>query len=699
MPNPNRTETAAAHDRPAHAVLACVEQRIRRHGPVALFAASVVFYFAVQFALIVPPILLRTAPVEPDDAYSYIVKGAELESGLLQDCPAFNDLRDQLAFRGAEGEAGFERYRQYHRLFSFYVPLHSAMLAALHAVGLTWEGAYHVLLVVGIVVIGAGIASWLLALLGAAPAGFAMLLMAVTMFSDQGLHYIVPSNVTLGVALLTWATIVRRRGPSVPGLLLGIAVMLFMHPVGRLYSILALLAFWVLADRTRLARRWLTPLAGLLLIALVSALPLIVSRPELRVVRDPVPENWSRLHGAVINLVESAKRAAAWVHLDRDTFAHAGVVLTDLAFLVLVGALTLERDRRRKGLVLAVLLMPLLLSDLVFPHPRYPSAIFARVWIPLAILMIGCIGQAAAWSIGSLYQRVRSGDWTVDSQEYPFLGSGVAHLILGILVLISLGRFSIPYTLNNLERIRREQVRMLTRDPMVLDRQQPANLLRHAQRGDRVLYTNEATLYYFLTYGGFDLGAIYLPAIAGTPDEARWLSQGARIDFLATTNPARTFPLWNGSGLTLPVGERLAILSAEPRPLSSYTVGLVNRGGAAVLDIEVPAEGGNRAVALRVPAGFRGYMALPQGEAPSSERFSLALRRGGPLALEGLRTSTNTDLRWPWNEHISFAYAPAANPGTPHAVAFTTDSLAPPLNRSVRVLMDSGATVLAAVGD
>lgn len=51
----------------------------------------------LQVNLTVSPIIARPAPVEPDDAYGYILKAEQMRADcFLQDCPALNDLRPQL---------------------------------------------------------------------------------------------------------------------------------------------------------------------------------------------------------------------------------------------------------------------------------------------------------------------------------------------------------------------------------------------------------------------------------------------------------------------------------------------------------------------------------------------------------------------------------------------------------------------------
>src|SRR5215207_5540547 len=164
-----------------------------------LFTAGVLLFTAVQLAMAIVPNRSRTAPVETDDAYTYILKAAEMQDCFLQDCPALNDLRQQLTASSENQEISWLRYREYVRAFAVYHPLHSFLLASLHAAGLPWAACYNWIQVAGSLFVGLAVCYWLYRLFGAGPAGIALFFLAFTPFPGQGLHYIVPSNLALGI--------------------------------------------------------------------------------------------------------------------------------------------------------------------------------------------------------------------------------------------------------------------------------------------------------------------------------------------------------------------------------------------------------------------------------------------------------------------------------------------------------------------
>src|SRR5687768_17485890 len=184
--------------------------KIIRWGKHFLFTVGILLFTSVQLLMVVLPIRSRTVPVETDDAYTYIVKAAQMQDCFLQNCPALNDLREQLTAPSKNLHISWARYREYVRAFLVYHPLHSLILMGLHSTGFSWEASYNVLEVAGNLTLSLAVIYWLYSLFGAGPAGVALLFLAFTPFPNQGLHYVVPSNLALGIGILTWASLLQR---------------------------------------------------------------------------------------------------------------------------------------------------------------------------------------------------------------------------------------------------------------------------------------------------------------------------------------------------------------------------------------------------------------------------------------------------------------------------------------------------------
>src|SRR5690349_399174 len=214
-----------------------------------LFTAGVLLFTSVQLMMVIVPNRNRTSPVETDDAYTYILKAAEMQQCFLQECPALNDLRQQLTASSENEEISWLRYREYVRAFAVYHPLHSMLLASLHAAGLPWAASYTSIQIAGSLFLSLAVSYWLYRLFGAGPAGIALFFLAFTPFPGQGLHYIVPSNLALGIGMLTWASLLKRTSRS-RWIVIGSPLLLvLMHPIGRLYALLGMVLFVFLNAR------------------------------------------------------------------------------------------------------------------------------------------------------------------------------------------------------------------------------------------------------------------------------------------------------------------------------------------------------------------------------------------------------------------------------------------------------------------
>jgi len=682
-----------------------VEQIAQRWGGVSIFALGLVVYLSVQTTFVLLPILHRATLIEPDDAYSYIVKAVQIESCFLQDSPALNDLRPQIKLPTTDDKAAWQRFRQY-RLFHQYHPLHSVILWSLHKAGLTWETGYNAIMVGGSILIGLGAALWLLSLWGAGPAGLALLLLAFNVFPDQGLHYVVPSNMTLGLALWTWTAILHKGALAPWAVLLGIILMVAMHPLGRFYGMVAVFLYLILADRSKIRRVWIVALVSLILIAIPTILPWIVTRPALAIIHDPVPQGWTRLQGTKTNVIEALRRVTIWAGLDRHKPMDTGLILTDLAFLVIAGFFVVSPERRRKILPMGLLLFPLLFADFVFIHVNYPTAIFTRLFIPFAILLTGAIGQVAWFSLGTaltwLANALKGSSGDPSHVGKTVLANGW-RVVIVILMFLILSRYTINSTIIKVQRMIETQSGMRYRWDFVFDLKQPALLVQKAREGDRVAYTDEATLGLYLTHGAFVTGSVYIPALRNTPEEKTWIHENKNIRYLAVFNPIGALPISSRNGLALPKKEKIEVRTTAASPLSSLLFRFVNPAGEATLAVQGLTPSGvldeSTSFSLVIPSGFSGWMPCTKDERRTIGRFTLELRKGsGPFRVEGIRVGDDLAFNWPWDQGVSLVYLPGAD-RDPMFASFASNDLCPDLKRPIRVLMDTGSTVLAEVGN
>jgi hypothetical protein len=694
------------------------------------FAGCLVVFLAAHLAIVGSAMAKRALPLTIQDAYSYIIKAAQMGDCFLQNRPALNDLREQLTPPSADEEVALMRYRQRQRVFSIYCPLHSALLAAIHRLGLTWEASYSLVQLAGIIFVGGAVGFLLLVLWGPMAGGIALLFLAATAFSDHGFYFIVPHNLAMAIAMLAWGHIARnanprigevkladaffrdgdprQRSPRVWILLLAIVVMLAMHAAGRIYALVTLALYWLLAGHVPWRKRALVSVVTVLLIAIPSLLPVLVTRPDFALLHDPVPPQWSRMQAVAQTALAIPRKMTFWIGLDKSNLRYAVLVVPALAALLAAGFVAAPRDRRRKALLTAVPLALIPFTDVLFTHPRYPGLLFSRLWVSIAVLATGAFGQAVVALTQSLVRR----DCRRRLFGKPFSGAPSSNhgpaispspfcrpmvffpLALALVVYVGLAA---P---GKIGRVQQAYGNMLYTSNVAFDRAQPRELPESARPGDRVLYTQEVVLLFYLTHAGFNLGAVYSPAVVNTPEEAFWLSPDRNIRFVAALNPLVWLPLRRHSGLSLPAGERLEIRSGPPRSAASFHLRLANRSAIdGVLRVsEVDSEGQPSAVseiALRARSDEWRRVDLAGS---SVTQLRLETPAGKPaVSLSGIRVDPTSTLQWPWDSGVSVVYAPSASATSPTVVSFDSAALHPRPGHTIEVLSDTGATVLARI--
>jgi len=674
---------------------------IRRWGGRIIFCLGLLIYLVVQLRLVLIPISNRSVPVETDDAYTYIIKASEMESCFLQDCPALVDLRNQLTTPTSHVDTIWLRYREYSRAFVVYHPLHSLLLVSLDKIGLTWEAAYNVITVGGVIFIGLAIEYLLYVLWGPVVAGIALVGLSINLFPGQGLHYIVPSNLSLGIAIVTWAAIIHKKDGARWIMVAGILAMITMHTTGRLYALIALALFWIL---TGWRRPWRMPRQsliaaglGLFMVALSFGLPLIISRPDLLVRPDPIPPDWQPRQGLLNNITTAIAMVMNWCA------SLGGLWVAGL--LVLAGFYFTPRPRLKPVLVLFTLLGAITIATLFYVLPRYPAEAFGRIWVVLAILMMGLIAQAftgwvsalSGWLMAVIQQGMPAlfrPKWVLSIQGWTLVGLVVlgAAFLRAAFVDIPSGTQIVSLTTEI----------MTEKQNNSLDPAQPALLL---SRGcGRVLYMDEVPMHFYFTRGALACGAVYYPTVEKTADRKLWLSDKKDIRYLVAWNPTvASGSLTGGSNLALAPGDQLAIYGLAARPLDSLSIYIENPGPGVTLTAKATGPSTPDATEIRwqVPAHSSTWLQIAdQSTFPVTDLTLTMPAASAPIRINGLRLDADSKLNWPWDKGVSLVYKPADPSAIPTTIAFDSRALVPPLlGGPLHILADNGDTVLAELGN
>ena len=645
-----------------------------------VLAAGLTIFVLVQGVLIGVPLKSRSLPPEVDDAYTYIAKSAQMADCFLQDCAALNDLRGPLKAESPNPEIRWQRYRAYVRNFGVFHPLYSVLLIAVHRLGVDWERAYTLIWAAGPVLFAAAIGYWLWALWGPAPAGLALMFLALQTFPGQGLHYVVPTNLALAIAVALWGRLAASGGEAPWALPLACWSLVAMHPTGRLYAMASLALAWLLAPKRPSGRRLVPFALGAAAVLVAALLPHVVSRPEMTFASDPFPS----LRQVLVHPYFSLEKAVE--ALDRWSSPFGSLAATGA---LIAAGFVLAADGRQRALArTALVLSGLLAGSLLHVLPRYPAELFLRLWVPFAAFMTGALGQAA-WSAllaGAEYARAGAGFSRQPPRLGPWTLSGHQAAALALVLAATLAGLGAKTIVTGCATMRQTIVYMRDRHALSLDAEQPRRLMSEARPGDRVVYFNEIPMLFYFSHGATSLGAVFYPAIAGTPERSV-LGAPAFPRFAVAFNPLRTAPL-TPRGLVRLAAFRTLELRPGVGGSRSLRLWLDNSGGETSLSVA------GRAIA--VPGRTSGWVRAEIAPLKAGQRLIVTLPDGAPdLALGGVSLGEDS-LSWPWRQKARLALEPREPGGEAVGVSFDAGAIIPAeVGGVAEVLDDRGMTVLA----
>jgi len=639
--------------------------------PTRFLIFAVLVFLLAQLYITVVPFTARDIPVEADDAYTYIQKAEQMRTCFLQDCEALATLQAQITERSSLEQTSIQQDRQYHRLFVVYHPLHSALLVALTALGLSYEIAYVVLAIAGKAILCLGIIYWLHSLFGPRTTAIALILLAPVVYVGTGIHTIVPSTMALALAAWLWG-LVAKRGPSAKTVMVILSIsMMLLHQVGKLYAGVALglyvlLYFSSLRDK----REQFFVVAMGFIIGAALLLPFFITTPVMNF--DPTqfyPYEWDLLSAILPAVQNPLQIISIWFR----AFTFPIISIT----LLSIGVLASVKRKQRPALLMAILLLLLLGFSLIYVVPWFGALLFERAWVPLAMLLTGFVAQAINASLAAvptILDRLLQRDLKGMVSRTNALA-----LVTGLLVILA----SVTYPAFYGRHYRLTLDNQIDRQDFSLTPEQPEMLFTELiQPGEAVLYTHELPLYYYLGRGGLAYGAVFLPVVKGTEREAYWLEQ-QDLAYMAALSPV---PEADGISLV----ETASIYSPDGQSLvgDSVQIHLANTPAEAHLLVTFVVDDAEVKSTVIIPAGFTGWYEL-SGQYNANK---IMLATDALLRVTGLRMHTSEQTRWPWQHKVALE---ALLGDSVTVYDFRSASLLPDMNFDVEVLNDDGSLVLA----
>lgn len=681
-----------------------------------LLGMGLVFFVAVQGFLTAVPVWTRPLPPEVDDSLTYVLKTRQMEECFRQDCLALTDLKAQLNIPSSNPETAAARNLVSSRIFPVYHPLFSLLLLAIKKTGLSLMDAYRVVWTAGPVFFGVAFAFFLVGVWGAPAAGLALMLLAFKVFPDTGLHHVVPSNLALGLAALVWARIVARRGAAPWTLILGTILLVGLHPVGRIYAVMAVALAVVLADQPGRPRVWGGGLASCLLVVLSFVVSVLVKTPALAGAFFSPSEGHPTLH-ALVGAGQSL--FAVLVNVSRLEDGLFG--LQALFFgAVTLGFLTLAPERRRLA-VRAASVYGLFLFGLLFYVSSHPADVIFRVWIGLVVLLFGAVGQALWWALsrswGLLTERLQGRTIGLE-KTWP------------VVLLAVLAGYAFQLSTRGAEQVGATYEHVQSRQPLSFEAAQVERLLAEARPGDRVLYSSMIVMPFYFIQGAMRLGAVYdQPALRGTPEEAAWLSrpelrfavayqptmyhpsfEGLPEDRWWVTSPAYRYSPLSARRTNQPLAMNGRIRASEfawievepkvlPLPKRLKVFAAPYRGPTVVMELVSVDACGRVEKSLgrqEIRPASLVMVSFDLPEDPSIRRLRLILPPGASdLFIDAIIFGTDA-LHWPWAQKADMTFKYRQGLNVPVTVSFDPVRLLPEAirDRRITVLDDRGSSVL-----
>jgi hypothetical protein len=581
----------------------------------------------------------------------------------------------------------------------------------------------------GPLIFGLAFAYFLAAFFGAGVAGLALALLAFAVFPDTGLHYVVPSNLAMAMAVAIWGRLGSLRGYAPWTLMLGSCGLLAMHPIGAIYAIMSAALCLLLAERNQRSKIILPALIVILLVALAFIFSAVTKYYFIPNPIFMIGGNYSLL-GMCRSAVMSGQHVI--VEIVRTAGGLFGFLPIFLAAAAL-GLITLN-DSFRRPVVKFLGFYLLVLFGSLFYISSHPADIFFRLWIPLVVIFYGLVAQSLAFA-GRLSWR----SWKKFKQNPMQTDNGGWQLLWPVVLFAFLTGYAAQMVIKGGEIIVVTTRFMQLREPLELSAKQPRLLLALAKPGDKVFYNSIILMPYYFIYGAAHLGAVYYhSAFQGTAGVSAWLRL-PELRFAVAYNPLAFHPAFAGVNESewwisspdfyfSPLNQRPDFYPPlnQPRkygPLAKYgqiaasefawlelevktgnfpkllKVKIDNPAGLAALEVVPVAASGNLLnhykVIAPVPACWSGWVTLDLTACPEVKRFRIVLPDGNPrYYLSGLVFGEDRFL-WPWAQKAALTLRPREEVGE-ITVSFDPAAILPaPLNsRALSILDDQGSSVL-----
>jgi hypothetical protein len=416
-------------------------------------------------------------------------------------------------------------------------------------------------------------------------------------------------------------------------------------------------------------------------VALYTALPFIVSRPDFRIPfgMEGITEN--PVDVIISNVIETLR-------VTFRTTSIAGGFVPMLA-VTIIGALLVPPERRRPLVMMLVAAGGLCVFSLFHLSPRIPAELFARVWIFVAVTMTGCAAlvlwrgvPAFAVSRGDLWALWREPLW-----DARLLLTSAGWRLAAAIAVGALALGAIIHVLVGLYAVERLRVMIAARHDFVFERQQPAMLV--ADGCGTVYYSRAEALHVYWLYGALRCRSLIDIGLDGKTMAAQGVFSHA-----VAFNPMAQFKNWQPLKRGEPFTIRNDLLADEGCAAPDEKAGVRVRLRALGSDAAVKVSQGGVMRKLNVTGDPRWF-----DLGPLAAGATVVLGpESGSAAIGGIRRGTPGALSWPWDQGLTAEFVrDIPHQSRTNVVERYRSVNQFPFGRCLDIMDDRGFTMLARV--
>ena len=659
-------------------------------------ATGIILYLAFQLSYICITQLSRCEPVEIDDTYSYILSSEILSNAPNFHCEAFQNLKEQLSRPSDNYQVSETKFRIYHRIFNIYTPLYSLILNAMNSFINSWYWSFLLMQIAGSIVICLGFTFFLNASFNAKTTGLALALIGSTMFAGQGLHYVVPSNISMGISLFSWWLILSREAPP-KYILFALALLsIGTHKIGIIFQVISvflLLAkdvYWPLnfQQLKKNAAIFLVLMTAILLSLVLYKYNFFLER--FFSISDPTPPDWNYLIGVKNNISSIIFSLNVWLSLGNYKEPAYYIILINVFLLSVIGYTSLSANAKRNILTLLAIVIPLLFSDFILVYPTYPGMIAQRIFLIFSAIIFGCISMGLITLVEIALKLYKN----KNHSKLSFDKTSINNLLLSGIIFSLVFSFASHFPLNKLRHIKYRTLSYIGRMNFNLDQKQVSYAKENTLSNEIIVYNNEIALYYYLTYGAWNNKTIVLPICSDEDLEKALTVTSSNLKFFVDYNKFKMNLYSSPKGILLKNNETLSLELSDQ--LDSNCMSFSFRGNPGEYDFTVINEPYNKQ-----QISYKTYKITKKSKLSVPETVLLdnincpvkIIIRAGKNRNRSFicrfSLSENQKTEWPWNRNIILKKD--ENQSFSLDLGFSFNNM----NRELEVISDSGYLLLS----